>query len=49
MVENVTQIKGGATTNVGVSAKIRQNIMCVKKILFEIVLHVVVNMVRNHP
>ena len=33
MVENVTQMKSGITINVGVSAK---NIICVKKIIFEI-------------
>ena len=33
MVENVTQIKSGTKINVGVSAKIQGNIMCVKKFL----------------
>ena len=41
MVENVTQIKSGITINVVVSAKIKKNI-CAKKIIFEILLHVLV-------
>ena len=39
MVENVIQIKSGITTNVDVSAKIGENIMCAKKIIFEILVH----------
>ena len=35
MVENVTQIESGITINVDVSAKIRQNMLCVKKLYLE--------------
>ena len=38
MEENVIQINGGITINVNVSVK---NILYVKKIIFEILLHVV--------
>ena len=38
MVEHVTRIKSGTTTNVGVSAKIWKN-MFMKKVIFEILLH----------
>ena len=41
MLENVTQIKSGITINVGVSVKIQNNIVCTKKVLFRILLHVV--------
>ena len=41
MQENVIQINGGITINVDVSVK---NIIYVKKILFEILIHVVVKM-----
>ena len=41
-VENEFQIKSGTTINVGVSVKIRKNVMCAKKIMFGIVLHVLV-------
>ena len=40
MIENVIQIKSGITINVGASLKILKNIMCVKKIIFGILLHV---------
>ena len=43
-VENEFQIKSGITINVGVSAKIRKNIMCAKKIIFGIVLHLLAKM-----
>ena len=40
MVETVIQVKIGITINVDVSAKIRQKIMCGKKIIFGIAVHV---------
>ena len=46
MVKNVTQIESGITLNVSVSVKIPINIMCVKKVIFGILLHVVVKMVK---
>ena len=45
-VENVTQVKGGATINAGVTIERRQNIICAKKIILGIFLHVVVRMVN---
>ena len=41
---NATGIKSGTTINVGVRAKIQKNIVCVKKIIFGILLHAVVKM-----
>ena len=41
MEENVIQINGGTMINVNVSVK---NVMYVKKIMFEILLHVIVEM-----
>ena len=41
MGENVIQIKSGITINVGASVKIQKNIVCVKKITFVILLHIV--------
>ena len=35
MVENITRIKSGIAINVGVSVKIRKNIMCTKKVYLE--------------
>ena len=46
MAEYVTQMKSRITIIVGVSAKIRNNIMCAKKIIFGILLHVVAKMVN---
>ena len=46
MVENVIQIKSGITINVGASVKILKNIVCSKKIIFGILLHVVEKMVN---
>ena len=46
MVEIVIQIKSGITINVDASAKIRENIMCAKKITFGILVHVLVKMVN---
>ena len=47
MVKNVIQIKCGMSTiNVNVSVKILNNIMCVKKIIFEILFHVVAKIVN---
>ena len=43
MVENVTQIKIGIMINVNVSVKIKKN-MRAKKIIFQILLHVIVKM-----
>ena len=39
MFENSIQIKSGMTTNVGASSKISNNVVCVKKITFGILLH----------
>ena len=44
MQENVTQIKSGITINVDVSAKIRENIICVKNFLMGILVHVLEKM-----
>ena len=46
MVKNVIQIKSGTTRNAGANVKILKNIMCGKKILFRILLHVVAKMVN---
>ena len=40
--KNVTRIKIGITTNVGVSGKVQKTVLCVKKIIFGILLHVAV-------
>ena len=45
MGENVTWIKSGIIINA--SAKIKESIMCAKKIIFEILLHQVVKMVNS--
>ena len=44
MVENETQIKGGISISVDVSAKIQRNIMQAKKIIFGILIHALVKM-----
>ena len=44
MVKNLIQIKIGIIINVDVSV---ENIICVKKIIFRILQHVVVKMVNN--
>ena len=46
MVKNVIQTKSETTINVDVSAKIKENIMCVKKIIFGILAHVLVKMLN---
>ena len=46
MVENVIKIKSEITINIGVSAKNQKNVICAKKIIFGILLHVVVKMVN---
>ena len=46
MVENVIQIKSGTTVKVNVSAKIQENDMCAKKIIFGSQVHVLVKMVN---
>ena len=46
MVENVIKIKSEITINIGVSAKSQKNVICAKKIIFGILLHVVVKMVN---
>ena len=46
MVEIVTQVKSRIMINVGVSAKIQNNIMDVKKIILEILAHIFVRMVN---
>ena len=42
MVNNVTQAESGITTNVGVSVTVQNNIICLKMIIFGILLYVVV-------
>ena len=42
MVNNVTQVESGITTNVGVSVTVQNNIICLKMIIFGILLYVVV-------
>ena len=44
LMVDVTRIKSGILINVGVSAKIQNNIICAKKIIFRILLHAVVKM-----
>ena len=46
MVENVIPIKSGLMVVIDVSIKFQKNIMCAKKIIFEILLHVVMKMVN---
>ena len=46
MVEDVIKIKSEITINIGVIAKSQKNIICAKKIIFGILLHVVVKMVN---
>ena len=45
MVENVTQINSGIT-NVSANVKIQKNFVCVKKIIFGILLHAVVKTIN---
>ena len=45
MIENVIQIKSGTTINADASAKTELNIMCAKKYISEILVHVLVKMV----
>ena len=40
MVENITWIKSGIATSVGLSVKIWKNIVCAKKVIFRILQHV---------
>ena len=44
MLENVIQVKSETTINVNVSAKVQENIMCAKKIIFGIQPPVLVKM-----
>ena len=46
IVENVTQIKRRITITVGASVKIHKNIVCMNKVIFGILLHVVVKTVN---
>ena len=46
MVENVIQIKSRITINADVSVKIQKIVMCVKNILFGILLHILAKMVN---
>ena len=46
MVENVTQIESGIKNCDDVSLKIQENIMCAKKLIFEILVHVLVKLVN---
>ena len=46
MAENVTQFKSGITINIDMSAKSQENIICWKKILFGILVHVLVKMLN---
>ena len=45
MVENVTQSKSGIMVSVGVNVRIHKSIICVKNIILEMLLHVLVKMV----
>ena len=45
MEENIIQIKSGITINVNVSVKIWKNILCLKNVIFGILLYVIVKMV----
>ena len=47
MEESVILIKSGIMINVDVSVKIWKNILCVKKIIFGMLLHAVVKMVNT--
>ena len=47
MIKNVIQIKSGIKINVGVSVKIQKNIVCARKVIYEILLHVVVKMINR--
>ena len=47
MIKNVIQIKSGIKINVGASVKIQKNIVCARKVIFEILLHVVVKMINR--
>ena len=44
MVENVTQSKSGIMVSVGVNVRIHKSIICVKNIILEMLLHVLVKM-----
>ena len=46
MVKNEIQINSGITINVDVSAKIKKNIMCAKKIIFAILVHALAKMIN---
>ena len=46
MVENVIKIKTGIMINVDVSAKIQENIICGKNIIFGMAVHVLVKIVN---
>ena len=41
----MTLIKSGIRTNVNVSAKIKENIICIRNIIFRILVYVLVKMV----
>ena len=46
MEENVIQTRKGATINISLSVKIQNYIVCVRKIMFGILLHVVAKLVN---
>ena len=46
MVENVIQIKSGITLNDDAGVRIWKNMICVKKILFGILLYIVAKIVN---
>ena len=46
VAENVTQIKFGIKIDVGGSAKILENVLCTKKVIFGILLHLLVKTVN---
>ena len=48
MVKNATQIKSGITINVGARVKTPENIVCMKKIIFGIMLYVIGDMVNMY-
>ena len=46
MVGNIIQIKSGITINNDVSAKIRENNMCMRKVIFRITVYVTVKKIN---
>ena len=46
MLENLSQIKSGITINVDVNARIWENIMYARKVIFGVLVHVFVKLVN---